>query len=102
MKIKFFKTKKDFRKKTAIVNPNLYWNIILYVTFALIILSFVFGLWFFSKTSTEPPVSAVDINGQIGVVKKQRIQKVLEYFSEREQKSAEILNSPSPVVDPSL
>jgi len=35
-------------------------------------------------------------------VKKERLEKVLEYFSTRETTSAEILNSPPLVVDPSL
>ena len=43
-----------------------------------------------------------EIKGQITIVKKESIEKVLEYFSEREKKSNQILNSPSPVVDPSL
>ena len=33
---------------------------------------------------------------------KERIDKALDYFAEREKKSAEISNSPSPIVDPSL
>jgi len=35
-------------------------------------------------------------------IKKERIDKILEYFSEREKKSIEIINSPSPIIDPSL
>jgi hypothetical protein len=102
LKLKFLKTKKDFRKKTSVINPYIYWNFVLYITFVLIMASFIFGFLLFIKTNRESPVQAVDTSGQIGIVKKERINKVLKYFSERKQKATEILNSPSPVVDPSL
>ena len=40
--------------------------------------------------------------GQTSMVNENRILKALDYFSAREEKSNEILNSPAPVVDPSL
>ncbi len=102
MKLKFLKNKRNFRKKISQINPNIYWNFILYSIFILIALSFVFGFWLFAKTNNESFVSDKDSGGQLGIVKKERLDEVLEYFSEREKKSNEILTSPSPVVDPSL
>lgn len=102
MKLKFFKIKKNFRKKVSQINPTPYWNFILYTTLVLIITSFVFGYFLFMKTNQEPPIGGGDFGGQLGIVKKEKLDKVLEYFSERKQKSSEILNSPSTVVDPSL
>ena len=99
--MKFLKKKKKFKKGGLGIKPDLYWRYILYTTFALIFLSSVFGLYLFMKINNEPIPPVVNVNGE-NSIKKERIDKVLEYFSEREKKSIEILNSPSPIVDPSL
>ena len=101
MEIKFLKRKKKFKKGGLGIKPDLYWRYILYVTFALILLSCVFGLYLFMKINNESASPVINISGE-NSIKKERIDKVLEYFSEREKKSIEILNSPSPIVDPSL
>ena len=43
-----------------------------------------------------------EVGGNIKIVRKEDIGKVLNYFSEREKKSTEIMNSLSPIADPSL
>jgi cell shape-determining protein MreC len=101
MEIKFLKRKKKFRKGGLGIKPDLYWRYILYVTFVLIILSFAFGFYLFMRINKEPNLSVASVN-RGDLIKKERIDKVLEYFKEREKKSAEILNSPSLIVDPSL
>ena len=101
MEIKFLKKKKKFRKGGLGIKPDLYWRYILYITFVLIFIFCIFGLYLFIKTSQEPILPIANVNGQ-DTIKKERINKVLEYFTEREKKSTEILNSPSPIVDPSL
>lgn len=102
MKIKIFKNKKSFKKERPWINPNISWEIILCLSFVLIITAFIFGFNLFIQINKEFPVTGTGAGGQIKIVKKERIQKVLEYFTEREKKSTEILNSPAPIVDPSL
>ncbi len=102
MKINFFKKENSFKKKDLIFHPNFYWKIILLCVFVMIILSFLFGYRLFVQTNQEPIFSVTNDNGQFSMINKNRIEKVLNYFSEREKKSIEILNSPTPVVDPSL
>ncbi|MFA5936389.1 MAG: hypothetical protein WC822_00760 [Candidatus Paceibacterota bacterium] len=101
MNLKFLKKKKKFKKGGLGIKPDLYWQYILLVTFILIILASIFGLYIFWGINNEStlPVSNV---GEQEAIKKERIDKVLEYFQEREKKSLEIINSPSPIVDPSL
>jgi hypothetical protein len=101
MEIKFLKKKRKFRKGGMGISPDLYWSYILYITFAGIVLSCAFGLYLFMRISNESTPLVISANGD-SLIKKERIDKVLEYFGEREKKSAEILNSPSPIVDPSL
>lgn len=101
MDIKFLKNKKKFRKGGLGIKPDLYWRYILFMTFMLIILSCVFGTYFFVKINKGPIPLTADTSEQ-EAIKKERFDKVLEYFSEREKKSIEILNSPSPIIDPSL
>ena len=69
------------------------------------IVAFISAFWgynLFRKINREPSLREGGIGGQMEVLKKERIEKVLQYFSLREQKSNQILNSPSPVIDPSL
>lgn len=83
---------------------NLYWGLIVCVLLATAIIASFFGYYLFQKLNKEPALLAPagGASSQIETVKKERIDKVLEYFSERKNKSSQILNSPAPVVDPSL
>lgn len=101
MNLDFLKKKKKFKKGGIGVKPDLYWKYILFMTFFLILVSCAFGLYLFLKINSESAIFVTDTQGQ-DTIKKERINKVLEYFSEREKKSTEILNSPSPIIDPSL
>jgi len=102
MKINFLKKKNNFKKKDFVFNPNLYWKITIFGIFILMILSFFFGYYLFKQTNQEIVLQLTDNGEQIPTIDKDRIAKVLNYFSERDTKSNQIINSPSPVVDPSL
>jgi hypothetical protein len=104
MQIKFFKKEKNFKKEKESfwLNVNLYWRFAVCFMFVVFLLSFLFGYYLFRQINQEPVLSSSDASPQIGTVNKEKMKKVLEYFSLREQKSIQILNSPSPVVDPSL
>jgi type II secretory pathway component PulC len=102
MKINIFKKKNNFKKKNDTPNPNMYWELAIFSTFIVIIAASIFGYNTFSQTNKESDLPAVKDSGQVPTVNKGRIQNVLNYFSEREQNSTQILNSPVSVVDPSL
>jgi len=102
MKINFFKKENSFKKKDFTSRPNFYWKIVLFSTAIMILLSFVFSYHLFGQINQEPVLSFTNEDGKLGTINKDRILKVLNYFSEREKNSVEILNSPAPVVDPSL
>ena len=102
MKIKFFKKEKSFRKERFHLSPNALWKLILCLTVVIIIVAFVFGFNLFAQINEEFVPPAGNTQRQIKIVKKENIQKVLEYFSEREKKLDEIVNSPTLVADPSL
>lgn len=101
MEIKFLKMKKKFKKGGSGIKPDLYWKYILMITFFLILCSFVFGFYLFLKTDKNFDVLTTSVDNQ-EIVRKKKLNESLEYFSEREKKSKEILNSPSPIVDPSI
>lgn len=101
MEIEFLKKEKKFKKGGLGIKPDLYWRYILITTFILILVFCVFGFYIFMGINKEPILPAVSSNEQ-ETIKKDRIDKVLEYFKVREEKSNEILNSPSPIIDPSL
>ena len=102
MKIKLLKKKETFRKKNLEIDASFYWKIILYTGFLLMILSALFGWYIFSQVNKDPDTLTNITLGQVGTVNKNRIDKDLEYFSQRSINSQDILNSPSPVVDPSF
>jgi arginine decarboxylase-like protein len=102
MKINLFKKEHNFKKKDFQFNTNLYWKLFLLGAFIIILYAFFFGYQLFTETNQEITLSTNGSTEQIETVNKDRVLKVLNYFSEREKKSAEILNSPAPVVDPSL
>ncbi len=102
MKINLFKKEKSFKKKDFTFHSNLYWRIILLGTTIIILLSFIFSYHLFIQINQDPVLLIENNSGQLPLVNKDRIDKVLNYFSEREKKSIEILNSPAPIVDPSL
>src|ERR1035437_1446217 len=102
MKIEFFKKENNFKKKDFTFKPNLYWKFTLLGTSIVIILFLLFGYYLFEQINKEFVLSLSSDNGQIPTVNQGRFTEVLNYFSEKEQKTNEILNSPVSVVDPSM
>jgi hypothetical protein len=99
MKLKIFKKEKVFRKGGFHINPDLWWEAVLSISFLLILASFIFGFFLLRNLSKEPVVA--EIAGQAKTIKKERINSALRYFAEKKRRSLEIANSPSPIVDPS-
>ncbi len=99
--LNFHKSRKVFKKHGQNVKPDFYWRLIVFTVLVAALLSFIFGYYLFLQINKEPDLP--DQSGSIGqMIKKERFDKVLEYFSTREKKSFEILNSPVLIVDPSL
>jgi len=101
IKINILKKQRDFKKKEFDLNPLLYWRIALAAAFIIIIFTFFESYRLFMKINREPSVAAGEQSAQVPSLSRERIDKVLQYFSERERKSQAILNSPVPIVDPS-
>lgn len=104
MKIKFFKKEKNFskEKESLWLNINFYWKFAVFFLFAVVVSSALFGRYLFMQTNQELVLSKDKTSPQVETISKERIDSVLEYFSNRDKKSEEILNSPAPVIDPSL
>jgi len=101
MKFNFLKKKKKFIKGGSKIKPDFYWRYIVYLTFVLFFLSCIFGIFLFKKVNSEITLS-VENSREQETIKKERFNEILEYFQEREKKSIEIINSPSPISDPSI
>lgn len=99
--MEIFKIKKKFKKGGIHINPDIYWGLSLCVGFVIVLCSVAFGFYLFQKIN-KGLTTSTDSNAQVQKINKERIDDTLQYFSERENKSTEILNSPAPVVDPSL
>ena len=102
MKIKFFKIKKDYRKENFEINSDVYWKILVIFFTLTIFTSFIFAYNIFIQTNKDDVPVFENNNDKIGNKEKENMKDVLEYFSNREKKSEEIMNSSVSVVDPSL
>ena len=102
--IKFFKKEKKFKKEKENLSLaiDLYWKLAVLLMAIVVIFSAFFGYYLFMNIKKEPALSASGISQQFETVNQDRVNKILEYFSARDKKSNQILNSPSPIVDPSL
>ncbi|MFA5999625.1 MAG: hypothetical protein WC783_01435 [Candidatus Paceibacterota bacterium] len=102
MKIKFFTPKKKFRKGGLTTNPDFFWDAILLLVLLLIIVSFIFGFFLFKKVNNDAFSDYEITQKKIDTVSQERMESILKYFDARRAKSLDILNSPSPFIDPSL
>jgi len=102
MKIKIPKLKKNFKKEKIKIKPDLYWKFIVILFFLLLIITTFFAISLFKKIDKREEPSFEYGNTIIEKEKKEKIKNTLDYFQQREEKSKEIINSPSSVVDPSL
>ncbi|MBI3888283.1 hypothetical protein HY311_00630 [Candidatus Nomurabacteria bacterium] len=100
--IKFFKRENSFKKKDFKLDSGFYWKIFLGITFMMILFAFYFGYNLFAHINEEFVLSNGGGNSQSKMIDKNRIDKVLNFFSIREENSNRIMSSPAPVVDPSL
>jgi len=98
--LKILKPKKKFKKGGIHINPNVYWEISLAMVFFVMLVLVIFGFFLFKKVNNELSLTS-DMNTKIETIDKARIDKALEYFNKRAENSKEIINSPSPIVDPS-
>ncbi len=95
-------SKKSYKKGSQVIDPHFYWNIVLWMILTMVVTAFVYGFLVFRKVNKDFISSDLEINLQAGILKKGRLNDALDYFKTRAQKSAEITNSPSPIIDPSL
>ncbi|MFZ1020104.1 MAG: hypothetical protein WAN61_03935 [Minisyncoccia bacterium] len=102
MKINFLKKKNSFQKKNFTFNASLYWKLILLGALAIMLGSFFYGYHLFKEVDQDSVLLVVNTPEQNQTVNINSLQKMLNLFSNRAEKSNQILNSPAPVVDPSL
>ncbi|MDQ3076139.1 MAG: hypothetical protein M3Q34_03350 [bacterium] len=99
---KFFSKKKKLKKGSWIVNPDIYWKSILLLSVFLILGFFAFGFYLLNRVNSEVNDEESVNVVRLRTVNKERLDNVIEYFAKREKASMNIINLPSPVVDPSL
>lgn len=101
LKIPKFKKEKKIKKDMSIIDPNIYWRVIIYFALFLIFSSFVFGFYLFRQVSSEPELPTSNKNNKVEKIQKERIDAVLQYFLDKEQNSLELLDSEERIPDPS-
>ena len=104
--MKFFKFKKQKNykkvKEGVLLHTHRYWEAAVFCMCGVTLLSILFGYYLFMGINQDSTSTTGNVPPQNETIKKERIDKVLEYFSMREQKSNQILNSAAPVADPSV
>ena len=101
--LNFLKLKKEkkLNKVKSDVDVNSYWRLLIIVSLTLIIFAIAFGAYFFININKDFENPSIKTSVQMEKVKKERINNVLNYFVVKSQKTESILNSESPVIDPS-
>ncbi len=99
LNLKFLKFKKKYKKRGARIRPHLYWRYVLIVSFIIVLASFIFGWYLFVDVDKSSSLPSVVIEN-FEKAEKERIENILKYFEEKQEKSTDILNSSSPIVDP--
>jgi uncharacterized ion transporter superfamily protein YfcC len=102
MNIDFFKNKKSFKKNNYQENPDVYWKMILWIVFFIVVISFIYGFFLFLQTNKDFEITVSKSNDNLEKERILRTDKMSNYFNERKNKSIEIINSTSPISDPSL
>ena len=97
-----FKKRVSFRKGGFHANPNMGWELILGLASVLILGFFALGFYIFIETNREFNAPFADRGTGTNNAQAVRLQSVLQIFTDRAQKSGEILGSPAAIVDPSL
>jgi|SRR3989344_6812105 len=101
LQAKLLKREKTFKKEHSSLNMNFYWQLAVFIVFVMIPFLFFLTYQFFMDINQEYIPSTESTTGQT-IIRKERINKALDYFSIRKQKSTQIKSSPTPIVDPSL
>lgn len=102
MKLPTLKREKKFRKGGFHTNPNIGWELVLFLALLIAGALFAWGTLMFLDMSKEIKAPSLGEDAGKTEVDKERIEKVLEYFRAREKKSREIISTPAAIVDPSL
>lgn len=98
---KLFKPRKKFRKGGFHTNPNISWEMIVALVFVVTVGFFTVGARLFLESNREFNVPFVEEPSDKIRSERAKIEKTLDYFSERREKSNAILSTPAHVVDPS-
>jgi hypothetical protein len=98
MDLEFLKNKNKFKKGGIHIDREIYWNGCLAVGLLIIFAGAAYGFILFRGVSREQEPAPLDIGK---VIDKNALAKTLNYFNEREKNSENVINSPSPLADPS-
>lgn len=101
LKINFLQKKKKYSKGGSNIKPDVYWMYIFIFIIFLILAFCVWGIILFKNVNEEDILPKTELP-QEDIFSKERVNDALYFFEKRELKSFEILNNPSPVVDPSI
>jgi len=101
MDINISKSKKKFRKGGRHFSADFYWQVIFFTGLTVVLISIVWGGYLFMEMNKKFDISPEDVVSKSKPISKARLDQALKYFKSREQKMEEVLNAPSPVIDPS-
>lgn len=97
MAINFFKSEKKFRKGGMHFTAGFFWQVIFSTGLIILAVSFALGFILFWSVNKEF-VSSEAGKEQIS---KERLDKALEYFKDKEKKMELVLKATAPSIDPS-
>jgi hypothetical protein len=100
--LKKIKIEHKIKKENFDIKADIYWKFILAFSLLLILSSFAFGYYVFTNIDQDNKLLNQNTDQKTSPIKKDKLNSVLKYFSEKEDKIENIISSPAPVIDPSL
>jgi hypothetical protein len=102
MKFKLPKIKKNFKKNKLHLDPDLSWGLLLCLFFIFVLTLGAYGFFLFRHINREQDIPPLPPSTELKKISPDRFEADLKFFEDRMNNSKEILNSPSPFIDPSL
>lgn len=104
IKLNLLKKKKNnnLKKINYLINPKFYWRFVLFLICSMLLFSTLFGIYIYGESIADFNLSPENFVGYTEKVKKDRVENVLNLYSEKEKRVNDILENKEFLVDPSL
>lgn len=100
--LKKLKSTPKIKKEKFDVRAGAYWKFVIFFFFILILGAFGFGYYVFESVNETDENIKTNTNLSNESIQEERLNDVLKYFLQKEEKFNTVIVKPAPIIDPSL